>query len=55
MLRQSACLEFRSFQTVLVDAKNYVLSALGNGRGAALILLDLSQAFDTIDATILHP
>lgn len=51
ILKQSACLEFHSFEIALVDANSCILSALGNGKVTALTFLDLSQAFDTKDDT----
>ena len=38
-----------SCETALLKVYNYIVTAIGRGNGAMLVLLDLSAAFDTID------
>ena len=49
----SAYRMFHSTETALLRVQNDILSALNNKSSIALVLLDLSAAFDTIDHTIL--
>ena len=50
---QSAYRKFHSSETALVYVQNDILVALEAGYSTALLLLDLSAAFDTIDHNIL--
>jgi hypothetical protein len=50
---QSAYRANHSTETALLRVMNDLLLAVDNGDGAALVLLDLSAAFDTIDHTVL--
>ena len=50
---QSAYRSGHSTETVLLRVVNDILSALDNNKVSALLLLDLSAAFDTIDHNIL--
>ena len=50
---QSAYCKFRSTETALLTVQTDVMSALDRGSTVALVLLDLSAAFDTLDHTIL--
>ena len=50
---QSAYRKFHSTETALLAVHNHILSAMDRGNVTALILLDLSAAFDTIDHKIL--
>ena len=50
---QSAYRKFHSSETALVYVQNDILVALEAGHSTALLLLDLSAAFDTIDYNIL--
>ena len=50
---QSAYRKHHSTETALINIQSDILQALDNGRVAALVLLDLSAAFDTIDHSIL--
>ena len=51
--RQSAYRAFRSTETAIAGLLSDILSALDTGDMAALAMLDLSAAFDTVDHTIL--
>ena len=51
--RQSAYRAFRSTETVIASLLSDILLALDDGDIAALALLDLSAAFDTVDHDIL--
>ncbi len=42
-----------STETVLADVHDYMMNSIDKGKVVALILLDLSAAFDTVDHTIL--
>ena len=46
---QSAYRPFHSTKSALLCVQNYILSSLNNRKMVALVLLDLSAAFDTID------
>ena len=50
---QSAYRKYHSTETALLAVHDYFIHSLDNGKVAALILLDLSAAFDTVDHTIL--
>ena len=50
---QSAYLKFHSFEITLLYVQNNILASLDAGHCTALLLLDLSAAFDTIDHRIL--
>ena len=50
---QSAYRKFHSSETALLYVKNDILASLDAGHSTALLLLDLSAAFDTIDHSIL--
>ena len=50
---QSAYRKFHSSETALLYVQNDILSSLDAGHSTALLLLDLSAAFDTIDHSIL--
>ena len=50
---QSAYRKFHSSETALLCVQNDILASLDAGHSAALLLLDLSAAFDTIDHSIL--
>jgi hypothetical protein len=50
---QSAYRRFHSCETVLLKVQNDLMSAMHEKKMAALVLLDLSAAFDTINHTIL--
>ena len=50
---QSVYRKFHSSETALVYVQNDILVALEAGYSTALLLLDLSAAFDTIDHNIL--
>ena len=51
--RQSFYQAFRSTETAIAGLLSDILSALDTGDIAALAMLDLSAAFDTVDHTIL--
>lgn len=52
---QSAYQPFHSTETALLKIKNDIMINLAKGQATALVLLDLSAAFDTIDhALLLH-
>lgn len=42
-----------SVETLLVNVSNYILQGMDRGNSTALLLLDLSSAFDTVNHTIL--
>ena len=44
---QSACRKFYSSETALLYVQNDILASLDAGHSTALLLLDLSAAFDT--------
>ena len=46
---QSAYRKFHSFKTALLRVQNDIFISLDAGRSTALLLLDFSAAFDTID------
>ena len=50
---QSAYQQFHSTETPLLCIQNYLLLAINKQKVSALVLLDLSAAFDTIDHKIL--
>ena len=50
---QSAYRKQHSPETALIKIQHDIVKALDSGRVAALVLLDLSAAFDTIDHAIL--
>ena len=50
---QSAYRKFHSSETALLCVQNDILASLDAGLSTALLLLDLSAAFDTIDHSIL--
>ena len=50
---QSAYRHFHSTETALLKVLNYLLLAVDKGHEAALLLLDYSAAFDTINHVIL--
>ena len=50
---QSAYKQFHSCETSLLRVNNDVLQAIDNRKCVALLLLDLSAAFDTVDHEIL--
>ena len=52
-LLQLAYRDKHSTETALIDVRNQILSALGAGSSAILLMLDLSAAFDTIAHYIL--
>jgi hypothetical protein len=50
---QSAYRKFHSTETALLAVHNNVINAMDNGKVTALIMLDLSAAFETVDHNIL--
>ena len=50
---QSAYRPHHSVETLLVNVSNYILQEIDHGNITALLLLDLSSAFDTVNHTIL--
>src|SRR6476469_5804945 len=50
---QSAYRKFRSTETALLRVQNDLLLSINRQKVSALVLLDLSAAFDTIDHSIL--
>ena len=50
---QSAYRKFHSSETVLLRVRNDILVSLDSGHSTALLLLDLSAAFDIVDQNIL--
>lgn len=51
--RQSAYRRFHSTETVVDSVHNELVHSIDDGRVTALVLLDLSSAFDTVDHSIL--
>ena len=45
----SVTMELPSCETALLRVYNDIVTTIGRGNGAMLVLLDLSAAFDTID------
>ena len=50
---QSAYKKLHSCETALIHVQNNILQQIDNRSGVALVLLDLSAAFDTVDHSIL--
>ena len=50
---QSAYRPFHSTETALLRMQNYLVNSIGRKNLAALLLLDLSSMFDTMDHDIL--
>ena len=50
---QSAYKANHDIESTLLHVQNYILCAMDDGHVTALILLDLSVAFDTVDHSIL--
>ena len=50
---QSAYRQFHSTETAVIWVANNMIKALDQGHVGALMLLDLSAAFDTVDPTIM--
>ena len=50
---QPAYRPHHSVETLLVNVSNYILQEMDHGNITALLLLDLSSAFDTVNHTIL--
>lgn len=50
---QSAYRSHHSVETLLVNVCNYILQGMDGGNSTALLLLDLSSTFDTVNHTIL--
>ena len=50
---QSGYRSHHSVETLLVDVSNHILQGMDRGNSTALLLLDLSSAFDTVNHTIL--
>ena len=50
---QSAYRKFHSTETALLTVHNNIICAMDQGKVTALVMLDLSAAFDTVDHTIL--
>ena len=46
---QSAYKAGHNYETALLRVYNDIVTTIGRGNGAMLVLLDLSAAFDTID------
>ena len=52
-MKQSAYRQSHSTETAVIRVLNDVIRAADEGKVTALVLLDLSSAFDTVDHTIL--
>ena len=52
-LYQSAYRKFFSWETSLLKLADYLLNEMENWRVSALVVMDLSEAFDTVDHNIL--
>ena len=50
---QSAYRKFHSYETAFLHVQNDIFVSLDAGRSTALLLLDLSAAFDAIDHSVL--
>ena len=50
---QSAYCPHHSVETLLVNVSNHILQEMDHGNITAVLLLDLSSAFDTVNHTIL--
>ena len=50
---QSAYRVFHSTETALLKIQNDIATSMGKGAAVGLVLLDLSEAFDTIDHSVL--
>ena len=51
--RQSAYRAQHSTETAIIAVRDEIISAIDSGKVCALVLLDLSSAFDTVDHGIL--
>jgi hypothetical protein len=50
---QSAYRKYHSTETALLAVQDYIIQSMDAGKATALVLLDLSAAFDTVDHSIL--
>ena len=50
---QSAYRPHHSVETLLVNVSNFILQEMDGGKVTAMVLLDLSSAFDTVNHTVL--